>query len=57
MDALANIFGDMSHLVHSLGECTRSYSNEVQAIDITGSLDYALEMFNKPISIYLVNLV
>jgi hypothetical protein len=57
MYALANIFGGMSHLVHSLGECTRSYSNEVQAIDIIGSLDYELKVFNKPGSIDLVNVV
>jgi hypothetical protein len=47
----------MSHLVHSLGDCTRSYSNEVQAIDIIGSLSYALKVFNKPGSIDLVNVV
>jgi hypothetical protein len=55
MDALANIFGGMSHLVHSLGQCTRSYNNEVQVIYIIGSLAHALKLFNKPGSIYLVN--
>jgi hypothetical protein len=47
MDALANISGGMSCLVHSLGDNIRSCRNDVQVTDIIGALTYALKVFNE----------